>query len=145
MYIYASPFLVKKCLFWMRKQMMYIFHGCLQIAMFLKTGNIYIYIYITYRNFHTFTQADYPQFLQWWEKNFNRLPTLVDNPHPKTKENLKLKQSFDIISFSVQLIIFHTFCLRFFIENDTTCKICSRKKSDISRSTESEKSLYWNG
>ena len=106
---------------------------------------IYIYIYITYRNFHTFTQADYPQFLQWWEKNFNRLPTLVDNPHPKTKENLKLKQSFDIISFSVQLIIFHTFCLRFFIENDTTCKICSRKKSDISRSTESEKSLYWNG
>ena len=46
MYIYASPFLVKKCLFWMRKQMMYIFHGCLQIAMFLKTGNIYIYIYI---------------------------------------------------------------------------------------------------
>ena len=134
MYIYASPFLVKKCLFWMRKQMMYIFHGCLQIAMLHN-----------YRNFHTFTQADYPQFLQWWEKNFNRLPTLVDNPHSKTKENLKLKQSFDIISFSVQLIIFHTFCLRFFIENDTTCKICSRKKSDISRSTESEKSLYWNG
>ena len=49
--------------------------------------------YITYRNFHPFTQADYPQFLQWWEKNFNRLPTLVDNPHPKIKENLKLKQS----------------------------------------------------
>ena len=45
-YIYASPFLVKKCLFWMRKQMMYIFHGCLQIAMFLKTGILHTVISI---------------------------------------------------------------------------------------------------
>ena len=47
----------------------------------------------------------------------------------------------DMISISVQLITFHTFCLRCFIENDIACKICSLKNIDISRSTESEKSL----
>ena len=54
-YIYMPLPSSSKCLFWMRtKQMIYIFHGCLQIAMFLKTGvciyvcsyiDIYIYIY----------------------------------------------------------------------------------------------------
>ena len=67
------------------------------------------------------------QFLQWREKIFNRATILADNPHPKTKENRRLTQSsfivfVDMISFSVQLINSHTFCLRNFIENDTTCK-----------------------
>ena len=67
------------------------------------------------------------QFSQLWENNFNRLPALADNLHPKTKENCQLTQSsfivfVDMISFSVQLINFHTFCLCYFIENDTNCK-----------------------
>ena len=38
--------------------------------------------------------------------------------------------------------ITHTFCLHCFIENDTTCKnLANPKKIDISRSTESQKSL----
>ena len=59
------------------------------------------------------------QFLQERGKSFNRLPALADNPHPKTNENRRLTQiSFiafvDMISFRVQLINFHTFCLRCF-------------------------------
>ena len=53
------------------------------------------------------------------KKNFNRLPTLADNPAlKKKKENCRLAQG----SFSVQLINFHTFRLCCFIENDTTWK-----------------------
>ena len=75
------------------------------------------------------------------EKNFNRLPTLADKPHPKTKENCWLTQICWHEIFSVQLINFHTFCLCYFIENDTTWKICSQQKINILRSTVSEKSL----
>ena len=58
---------------------------------------------------------------------YGRLPALADNPHPKTKENRRFAQSsfivfVDMISFSVHLMNFHTFCLRCFIENDITCK-----------------------
>ena len=56
------------------------------------------------------------------EKNFNRLPTLADKPHPKTKENRWLTQICWHEIFSVQLINFHTFCLCYFVENDTTWK-----------------------
>ena len=86
------------------------------------------------------------QFLQEREKNFNRLPALADNLHPKTKENRRLPQSsfvvfVDTISFSVQVLNVHTFCLRCFIENDI--KICSKKKS-ISRDLLSRRNrLKW--
>ena len=53
-------------------------------------------------------------------------------------ENRRLAQSsfivfVDMISFSVQLVNFHTFCLRCFIENDTNRENLL-KKIDISRS-----------
>ena len=53
-------------------------------------------------------------------------------------ENRRLAQSsfivfVDMISFSVQLVHFHPFCLRCFIENVTTCENLL-KKIDISRS-----------
>ena len=65
----------------------------------------------------------------------------TDYPHPNTKESRRLAQIYfivfvDMISFSVQLINF-TLCLRWFFENDITVL----KKSDILRSTESEKSF----
>ena len=53
-------------------------------------------------------------------------------------ENRRLAQSsfvvfVDMISFSVQLVNFHTFRLRCFYGNDTTCENLL-KKIDISRS-----------
>ena len=74
------------------------------------------------------------QFLQGREKYFNRLHAHADNPHTKTKEIRQLIQSpsivfADRISFSVQLINIHTFCLLCFIENDTVCKTLFLKKS----------------
>ena len=46
-----------------------------------------------------------------------------------------------MISFSLQLINFHTFCFQCFIENDSTCKNLFSKEIDTLRSTESKKSL----
>ena len=71
---------------------------------------------------------------------------MVDNLHPKNKENRQLTQSsfivfVDMISFSLQLINFHTFCFQCFIENDSTCKNLFSKEIDTLRSTESKKSL----
>ena len=62
-------------------------------------------------------------------------------------ENRRLAQSsfivfVDMISFSVQLVNFHTFCLRCFIENDTTCENLF-KKIDISRSVSRRNPLNW--
>ena len=90
-----------------------------------------------YRNFRPITcAADYPHWSIFavTRKNFNSLPALADNPHPKAKENLRLLQSslivfVDIISFSVQVKKFHTFCLRCFVENDTNCLNLFFKKS----------------
>ena len=101
-----------------------------------------------YRNFRPITRAaDYPHWSIFavTRKNFNRLPALADNPHPKAKENRRLLQSslivfVDIISYSVQLKKFHTFCPRCFVENDTNCLNLFFEKS-IARSTGSEKSL----
>ena len=42
---YTFCFLIKKCLFLIRKQKVYVFRVYFQIATFLKTG-VYVYIYI---------------------------------------------------------------------------------------------------
>ena len=102
-----------------------------------------------YRNFRPLTRtADYPHrsIFAIARRSFNRLPAQADNPHPKAKENRRLTQSssivfVDMIPLRVQLINFHTFCLRCFIEDDTNCKNLFKKKMNITRSTESEKSL----
>ena len=44
----------------------------------------------------------------------------------------------DMMSFSVQLINFHTFCLRCFIEDDTNCKNLFKKKNGYHE-------IYWVG
>ena len=93
-------------------------------------------------NFRPFTRAaDYPRGRLPASVNLcnNEKKISTDYPHPNTKGNRRLAQIYfivfvDMISFSVQLINF-TLCLRWFFENDITVL----KKSDILRSTESEK------
>ena len=78
-----------------------------------------------------------PQNLQKGEqyyRNFRPLTRTADYPHRSIFAIARKK-------FRVQLINFHTFCLRCFIEDDTNCKNLFKKKMDITRSTESEKSL----
>ena len=83
-----------------------------------------------YRNFRPITRAaDYPHWSIFVE---TRKKISTDYLHwqitrTQKKENRWLTQSsfivlVDMLSFSVQLINFHTFCLRCFIENDTNCK-----------------------
>ena len=89
-----------------------------------------------YRNFRPITRAaDYPH---WSIFVVTRKKISTDYLHwqitrTQKKENRWLTQSsfivlVDMLSFSVQLINFHTFCLRCFIENDTNCKNLFQEK-----------------
>ena len=94
-----------------------------------------------YRNFRPIIRAADYSHRSILGSNEKKIST--DYPHwqiPRTqkqKKNRRLVQSsfsvfFDMLSFSVQLINFHTFCLRCFTENGTNC-IKSVLKESISR------------
>ena len=88
-----------------------------------------------YRNFRPLTRtADYPHrsIFAIARRSFNRLPAQADNPHPKAKENRRLKQSssivfVDMIDLRVQLINFHTFVFAVALRMIPIVKICLKK------------------
>ena len=97
-----------------------------------------------FRNFRPFTRAaDYPHWSIFvrTRRKFQQSTSTGRYPAPKNKRKSSTHTNFpnffvvDMISFYVQLINLHTFCLRCFIENDTTYKNMFSKKIYISKST----------